>query len=181
MTSPSNLPNPNESARCEEDPADVTAERDRYRQALEVVADRLARAVDHARRIAGEHPLTIQLAQFECELRDLVADAPHDDSIDMEHLAGEMLAALAPYWHRQTSMTPMAAITKALAERDRYREALLRVFRDRREPDKVFAQVSTAVGFDALVETGLVRPLVRDGDRSAYVEAPASNQKEVGG
>lgn len=64
------------------------------------------------------------------------------------------------------------------AERDRYREALLRVSRDRREPDKVFAQVSTAVGFDALVETGLVRPLVRDGDRSAYVEAPASNQEE---
>lgn len=74
-----------------------------------------------------------------------------------------------------------AALLDAEAELDRCREALLRVFRDRREPDKVFAQVSTAVGFDALVETGLVRPLVRDGDRSAYVEAPASNQKEVGG
>lgn len=49
---------------------------------------------------------------------------PHDDSIDMERLADEMLAALAPYWHRQTSMTPMAAITKALAELDRSIQAL---------------------------------------------------------
>lgn len=73
-----------------------------------------------------------------------------------------------------------AALLDAEAELDRCREALLRVFRDRREPDKVFAQVSTAVGFDALVETGLVRPLVRDGDRSANAETRASD-KEVGG
>lgn len=51
------------------------------------------------------------------------------------------------------------------AERDRYRQALLRVFRDRREADKVFAECSSALGFEALEEAGLV--------------PRATNQKEV--
>ena len=47
-----------------------------------------------------------------------------DDSIDMEQLAGEMLTALGPYWHQQDSMSPVEAITKVLAERDRSIRAL---------------------------------------------------------
>lgn len=52
---------------------------------LQVVADKLARALHNARRVAGEqgavwHPLTIELAQIECELRDLIAGA--SDKID---------------------------------------------------------------------------------------------------
>lgn len=45
---------------------------------------------------------------------------------------------------------------ETLRQNDRYREALLRVCRDRREADKVFAQCSSALGMQALEDAGLM-------------------------
>lgn len=103
---------------------DLQAERDRLRQigdSMQSEASRLAAWV-RGENLEMHWEAFLALSAVERCVRDWTAARgatteersadPHDDSIDMEQLAGEMLWALAPYWHQQDSMTAPAAITE---------------------------------------------------------------------